>query len=321
LIKKAKEGVTVRFMYDAFGSKSIRRKMLKRLKDAGIKVFPFYKIFFIALANRINYRNHRKIIVVDGSIAFVGGINVADRYVNKGKKQKLFWRDTHVRIEGPGVQYLQYIFLCDWNFCSKEIVPPNDRLFPDPAKLPAKGNKVVQIASSGPDSDVPTILFSILQGINLAEKEVLISTPYFIPGDSIIDAIQSAALGGVDIKLLVPYKSDSGLTNAAAKSHYTDLLKAGVQIYMYKKGFMHAKTMVVDRKVSVIGTANMDTRSFDLNFEVNAIVYDTEVSEELADVFFEDLKDAELIDPEAWYNRPVLTQLVEKTAGLLSPIL
>ena len=311
----------MRFMYDAFGSMSIRKKLLNRLKEAGIKVYPFYKIIFIAFANRMNYRNHRKIIVVDGSIAYVGGINVADRYVNSEKKQKLFWRDTHLRIEGPGVRYLQYIFLCDWNFCSKEVVHPTDKLFPNPASLPVKGNKIVQIAASGPDSDVPTILFSLLQGINLAEKEVLIATPYFIPGDSMMDAIMSASLGGVIIKLLVPYKSDSALANAAAKSHYADLLRTGVEIYMYKKGFLHSKTMVIDRKVCVIGTANMDTRSFDLNFEVNAIVYDAEISEQLAQVFEEDLKDAERIVPEAWYNRPALTQLVEKTAGLLSPIL
>jgi len=321
LIRKAKQGVTVRFMYDDFGSRSIRKKLIKLLKEAGVKVFPFYRIVFILLANRLNYRNHRKIIVIDGQVAFVGGINVADKYVNKGKKNKLFWRDTHIRIEGPGVRYLQYVFLCDWNFCSKEGVMPNEKFFPLPSSLPVKGNKIVQIAASGPDSDVPTILFSMLQGINLAEEEVLIATPYFIPGDSILDSMMAAALGGVKVKLLVPGTSDSALVNAAAKSHYKDLLKAGVEIYLYNKGFMHSKTMVVDRKVGIVGTANMDFRSFDLNFEVNAIVYDKDVSEQLAQIFFEDLKEAEQIDPETWYNRPVHVQFLEKTAGLLSPIL
>lgn len=320
LIKKAKEGVTVRFMYDDFGSRSIRRKMAKRLKGEGIKVFPFYKIIFIAFANRLNYRNHRKILIVDGRIAFVGGINVSDRYVNK-ENPKLFWRDTHVRIEGPGVRYLQYIFLCDWHFCSKEMITPNEKLFPPIASLPKVGNKIVQIASSGPDSDVPTIQFSLLQGINLAEKEVLIATPYFIPGDSIMDSIRAAALGGVIVKLMVPGKSDSKLVNAAARSHYADLLKAGVEVYFYKKGFLHSKTMVIDRKASIVGTANMDYRSFDLNFEVNAIIYDVDFSEELAALFFEDLKECERINPEEWYNRPARIQLLEKTAGLLSPVL
>ena len=321
LIQKAKEGVTVRFMYDDFGSRSIRKRMIKKLKESGVKVFPFYKVHFILFANRLNYRNHRKIIVIDGRIAFVGGINVADRYVNSEKKKKLFWRDTHLRIEGPGVRYLQYIFLCDWNFCSKEVVQPSVKLFPSPDTLPVKGKKVVQIASSGPDSDIPTILYSMLQGINLAEKEVLIATPYFIPGDSIMDSLQAAALGGVKIILMVPGKSDSHLVNLAARSHYAVLLKAGVEVYMYRKGFLHSKTMVVDRKVSIVGTANMDYRSFDLNFEVNAIVYDTEFSEELAKVFFEDLKEAERVDPKLWNNRPVSIQLLEKTAGLLSPVL
>ena len=320
LIRKAKEGVTVRFMYDDFGSRSIRRKMAKRLKSSGIKVFPFYKIIFIAFANRLNYRNHRKILIVDGRIAFVGGINVSDRYVNK-KKNKLFWRDTHVRIEGPGVHYLQYIFLCDWHFCSKELITPNAQLFPPTASFPKIGNKIVQIAASGPDSDVPTILFSLLQGINLAEKEVLIATPYFIPGESIMDSIRAAALGGVVVKLLVPGKSDSILVNAAARSHYADLLKSGVEVYFYKKGFLHSKTMVVDRKVSIVGTANMDYRSFDLNFEVNAIIYDADFSEELATIFMDDLKEAERVNPEEWYNRPAHVQLLEKTAGLLSPVL
>lgn len=320
LIRKAQEGVTVRFIYDDFGSKSIRRKMAKRMLKSGVKVFPFYKIVFIAFANRLNYRNHRKIVIIDGKIAFVGGINVADRYVNK-EGQEIYWRDTHVRIEGPGVRYLQYIFMCDWNFCSKEIIEPSDKLFPPVASLPKKGNRVVQIASSGPDSDVPTILFSLLQGINLAEEELLIATPYFIPGDSIMDSLRAAALGGVKVKLMVPYKSDSILVNAAARSHYADLLKSGVEIYYYKKGFLHSKTMVVDRKVGIVGTANLDYRSFDLNFEVNAIIYDAEFSEELAATFIKDLEDCERIDPEKWYKRPAYIQLLDKTAGLLSPIL
>ena len=321
LIQKAQEGVIVRFMYDDFGSYWLRKKMVKRLKEAGVKIFPFYKINFIAFASRLNYRNHRKIVVVDGSVAFVGGINVADKYVNNAKKQKLFWRDTHLRIEGPGVRYLQYLFLCDWGFCSKENVKPDDKLFPDPESLPVKGNKFVQIAASGPDSDIPTILYSLLQGINLAEEEILITTPYFIPGDSIKDAMMSAALGGVIVKLLVPGESDSRLVNAAAKSHYADLLNAGIEIYLYKKGFVHAKTMVIDRKVAIVGSANMDYRSFDLNFEVNAIVYDRKIASELADVFEEDLKHAKRINAKAWNNRPVHIQLAEKTAGLLSPIL
>lgn len=322
LIQKVKEGVIVRFIYDDFGSRTIRKKLMPRLKEAGVHAFPFYRIIFIALANRLNYRNHRKIIVIDGSTAFVGGINVSDRYINNAEEpNKLFWRDTHLRIDGPGVLYLQYLFLCDWNFCANDHLHSDAMFFPRPSAFPVKGNKVVQIAASGPDSDTPTILFSLLQAINLATEEILITTPYFIPGESLIDALTVAALGGVAVKLLVPGVSDSVLVNAAARSYYGGLLKAGVEIYLYTKGFVHAKTLVTDRKIAIVGTANMDYRSFDLNFEVNAIVYDREVANELAAVFYADIAAAEKIDPIVWESRPVWKQLLEKTARLVSPLL
>ncbi|WP_152270397.1 cardiolipin synthase [Agriterribacter humi] len=322
LIQKVKEGVAVRFIYDDFGSRTIRKKLIPRLKEAGVHAFPFYRIIFIALANRLNYRNHRKIIVIDGSTAFVGGINVSDRYINNTEEpNKLFWRDTHLRIDGPGVLYLQYLFLCDWNFCANDHLHSDAMFFPRPSAFPVEGNKVVQIAASGPDSDTPTILFSLLQAINLATEEILITTPYFIPGESLIDALTVAALGGVAVKLLVPGVSDSVLVNAAARSYYGGLLKAGVEIYLYTKGFVHAKTLVTDRKIAIVGTANMDYRSFDLNFEVNAIVYDREVANELAAVFYADIAAAEKIDPIVWESRPVWKQLLEKTARLVSPLL
>ncbi len=322
LIQKVKEGVIVRFIYDDFGSHSIRRKLVPRLKANGIKAFPFLKVYFIAFANRLNYRNHRKIIVVDGKTAFVGGINVSDRYINKkGDTKKVFWRDTHLRIDGPGVQYLQYLFLCDWNFCANKKLQPDRFFFPPQQISSIGGDKIVQIAASGPDSDTPTILFSILQAINLATKEILITSPYFIPGESLLDALIIASLSGISIKLLVPGKSDSILVNAAARSYYGDLLKAGVEIYQYTKGFIHAKTLVADQKIAIVGTANMDYRSFDLNFEVNSIVYDTGIANELSNIFYEDLKDAIKIDADAWSNRPKIKQLMEKTARLFSPLL
>jgi len=322
LIQKAREGVAIRFIYDDFGSRSSRRKVVRRLRAAGVKIFPFYKMTLLALGIRVNYRNHRKIIVVDGRVAFVGGINVSDRYVNNPSgKTKLFWRDTHLRIEGPGVLYLQYLFLCDWNFCAKDNLEFNELFFPQISSWPVNGDKIVQIAGSGPDSDDPTILFSLLQAINLATEEILISTPYFIPGESILDALIVASLGGVSVKLLVPGVSDSVLVNAAARSYYGDLLEAGVEIYRYTKGFVHAKTTVVDRKIAIVGTANMDARSFELNFEVNAIVYDKEVADQLAAVFYEDIKDAGKIDAQQWQIRPWYKQVGEKAARLVSPLL
>jgi len=322
LCRKAQEGVTVRFIYDDFGSRTIRKKMVRRLRAAGAKAFAFHKIIFIALANRLNYRNHRKIIVVDGVVGFVGGINVSDRYINDPQRpQQLYWRDTHLRIEGPGVHYLQYLFLADWNFCANEQVQPDHSLFPKENIFHPKGNKIVQMAASGPDSDRPTILFSLLQAIHLAQEEILITTPYFIPGESIQEALIVSALGGLKVKLLVPGDSDSVFVNTAARSYYGELLKAGVEIYLYRKGFVHAKTMVTDSKVAIVGSANMDYRSFDLNFEVNAIVYDEEVAGKLRAIFYEDIKDAEMIDAAAWDARPWYLEMKEKTARLVAPML
>jgi len=319
LIKKATEGVQVRFIYDDFGSPSINKRLIKRMQEAGIEIHPFYKVHFYLLANRINYRNHRKIVVIDGHTGFVGGINVSDKYINEKADKKNFWRDTHLRIDGPGVFYLQYLFIADWNFCSEVNLNPENIHFTVEKKQ--TDNAYVQIVGSGPDSDQPSVLFSILQAIYLAKKEILITTPYFIPGDNIIDALRIAATSGLSVKLLVPGKGDSRLVNAAAKANYSDLLKAGVEIYCYNKGFVHAKTVVSDGMLSIVGTANMDYRSFELNFEVNALIYDNKFSEQLREVFFTDLKDAKKIDPKKWEKRSVLVLLAERIARLFSPAL
>ncbi|MEO8932867.1 MAG: cardiolipin synthase [Xanthomarina sp.] len=322
LIKKAEEGIEVRFIYDDFGSRSIRKKQVKRMREAGVKVFPFYKIKLIAFANRINYRNHRKIIVIDGHTSFVGGINVSDRYINsETNKNQVFWRDTHLKIEGPATWYLQYLFLCDWNFCAQDNMSLNDTLFPLKESFKPSHDKHVQITASGPDSDVPTIKFALLQAINLAEKEVLITTPYFIPSNSIMDALLISAKSGVQIKIIVPGDSDSKVVNAAACSYYAELLKSGVEIYRYQKGFVHAKTMVVDNEIAIVGTANMDVRSFDLNFEVNAMVYDEEISNQLRIAFYQDVAFSTKIDVKEWLQRPTIYRFLDKLARLFSPML
>ena len=323
LIRKVKSGVAVRFIYDDFGSRGIRKNISKKLKVAGIQVYPFYKIHFLRLANHLNYRNHRKIIVIDGRKAFVGGINISDRYINDDAypaKNKVFWRDTHLVLEGPGVQYLQYLFICDWNFCSGMPLENINQYFPAFSdKLP--GDKIVQIAASGPDSESPTVLYSLLYAIYQAQEEILVTTPYFIPEQSILDALVMAALGGVAVKLLVPEKGDSKLVELAANSYYEDLLDAGVKLFFYKKGFVHAKTIVVDKQLAIIGTANMDYRSFDLNFEVNAIVYDRGLAAQLADTFQSDLNDAVEIDKMAWPRRSRYKKFLENSARLVSPLL
>ncbi len=318
LIQKSKEGVEVRFIYDDFGSQSIKKGAEKKLKEAGVAVFPFHKVNFYLLANRINYRNHRKIVVIDGKTAFTGGINVADKYINNGKK-KLYWRDTHVRIDGPAVYYLQYLFITDWNFCCPDTLKTSAMYFTVPA--PVASGSFVQIAASGPDSYLPSVLYSILQAIYLAKKEILITTPYFIPGDSIIDALSIAAMSGLSVKLLAPGISDSKVVNAASKSYYNKLLEAGVEIYLYQKGFIHAKTMVTDSMLTIVGTANMDYRSFELNFEVNALIYDSAIAAQMRTTFFEDLANAKQINKEEWLSRPWYQQLPEKLARLFSPVL
>lgn len=321
LIQKAHEGVEVRFIYDDFGSFSIRKTLAKRLRKNGVNVFPFYRIRLLALANRLNYRNHRKIIVIDGLVSFVGGINISDKYTNDCRNNKIFWRDTHLKITGPATALLQHIFIGDWNFCSQKKLAVNRHYFPDYQSIPRSGDKVAQIVASGPDSDRPSIYYSIVKAIQSAKKEVLLTTPYFIPGETIMDALIIASLSGVKVKLLVPGISDSFFVNAASKSYYTDLLKAGVEVYLYTKGFVHAKTLVADRSFSIIGTANLDHRSFDLNFEVNAAIYDDAIAAELVQQFEHDLTTAEQLNIEHWLARSRFTQLLERIIRLVSPML
>ena len=321
LVVKAKEGVKVRLIYDAFGSRSIRRRFLRELISSGVEAYPFNRIRFQPLANRLNYRNHRKIIVVDGHLGFVGGINISDRYINDSKTEgrKIYWRDSHFRIDGPGVQYLQYLFFCDWNFCAHQKLQPGPAYFIDRPHVGA--NESVQIAASGPDSPTSTVMLSLLKAINLAKNEILLTTPYFIPGETILNALKVAALGGVSVRILAPGLSDSLLVNAAAWSYFDDLLRSGVEIFLYRKGFIHVKTMVVDDYISIVGTANMDYRSFDLNFEVNAVVYGEKLAGELRASFMNDLEDAEQIHASAWHRRPFFKKLAERIARLLSPLL
>ena len=322
LIKKAKEGVEVRFMYDDFGSHGLGKSFIQRLKRAGVQTAPFYKIKWYALASRINYRNHRKIIIIDGNVSFVGGINMSDKYRNDLEtKNRLYWRDTHLMITGQATAYLQYLFVCDWNFCSNTKLAYSEVYFPDTSQQEIIENDVVQIAASGPDSAQPLIFYSLLEAISCAKKSIYITSPYFIPGESLMDALIIAIQSGLDVKVLIPGISDSKMVNAAASAYYTELLQYGAKIYKYNKGFVHAKTMVIDNDLSIIGSANMDYRSFDLNFEVNAMVYSKNIANQLTVAFEDDLKVSEQIDKDSWINRPKYIHLWEKVVRLLSPFL
>ncbi len=320
LIKKAKEGVKVRFIYDDFGSKNLSKKFIKKMLNAGVEAVPFYKITFAYFANRLNYRNHRKILVVDGTVGYVGGINVSDKYYNNGKKD-LFWRDTHLKITGASVLNLQHIFLTDWNFCANQNVHFSANYFPITNQNQQYGEQLVQIIASGPDSKQPSIMYSLIQAILLSKKEIMITTPYFIPEKSFLDALKIAKLSGVSIKIIVPYSSDSAFVNATCKSYYEELLEVGIEIYLYQKGFVHAKTIVCDEFISIVGTANLDNRSFDLNFEVNAIVYDNVLAKELKSRFETDLKHSKKIDYDAWKSRPLHIKTIEKITHLFAPLL
>jgi cardiolipin synthase len=318
LIRKSRQGVKIRIIYDDFGS-DLGRPYLTSLQESGISAAPFFKVYFHLLASRNNYRDHRKIIIVDGTIAFTGGINIGDKYYNDpARPNKVYWRDTHLRIEGDAVKLFQYLFFLNWNFCCDEEIELNESYFP---VCDAGGRQLVQVAYSGPDSDRASIMLSYFAAINNAREYVYITTPYFIPNESILNALKKAALSKVDVRLLVPGLSDSKFVNAAAMSYYEELLEAGVRIYLYKKGFSHSKVVIVDHSLSMVGTANMDIRSFDLNFEVNAVVFDTETHRKLKDAYLLDLSDSIEIDVERWKRRPKARRMLESTCRLISALL
>lgn len=319
LKRKASEGVKIRFIYDDFGSHKVKRRKQDELRAAGIEAYPFYEIKIYALANRLNYRDHRKIIIVDGKVGYVGGINMSDKYTND-PPGKLFWRDTHIRLEGASVNNLQYHFIANWNFCSGQRLEVERAMFPADFSL-RTGEDLVQIVAGGPDYDRPTIMLSYFTAIVMAKKRIYITSPYFIPNTSIFNALLKAALSGKDVRLLLPGISDSRIVNAAAKSYFSELLNAGVRIFLYKKGFIHAKTILMDDYVSMVGTANMDVRSFDLNFEINAVVYSRRVNTELYDAFLNDLKDSEEVDVVQWSQRGRGAEFIDACARLLSPLL
>ena len=294
---------------------------MKALIESGIEAYPFYKLRWHLFASRINYRNHRKIIIVDGKVGYVGGINISDRYKNPNTYDN-YWRDTHLRIEGTAVLSLQQIFLADWNFCSGQHIQVNSDYFPiSDFSVDIFDQQIVQVVASGPDSDHPDIMYSMIQAIILAKEEIFITTPYFVPDEEFMGALKIARLSGVTIKLLVPGVSDSRIVNAVSNSYYGELLEIGVEVYKYHKGFVHAKTMVADTHLSVIGTANLDQRSFDLNFEINALVFDGNLAKQLRSTFLNDLEASKKLEYESWKKRPYLTRLLERSLRMLAPLI
>lgn len=317
LIRKAKAGVTVRLIYDDFGSHGIKKKIVKELRNGGVEAMPFYEIKFFFLANRYNYRDHRKIIIVDGKVGFLGGINISDKYIND-RPNPLFWRDTHLKLSGECIYSLQFLFISNWNFCCGKDLDLVQKFFPI---VTNQQKKLVQIVGSGPDSDRASIMLSFFTAIATAQKELFITSPYFVPNESILDAIKKAALSGVDVRILVPGISDSRFVNFASRAYYGELLLAGARIFLYKKGFIHAKTIAADDNLSIVGTANMDLRSFDLNFEAVAVIYDQQINNELKAAFHNDMIDSDEILVDEWLKRSKWIVLLEAVAKLVSPVL
>lgn len=316
LCQKAEEGVKVRVSFDAVGSK-ISFASKKKMKQSGVEFHSFMPVRFAKFTGKMNYRNHRKIAIIDGVIGYTGGINVSDNYLNYETK-KTYWRDTHIRIKGESVRSLQILFLTTWEFVSEKEISVVESYFP---KVNTTSNIDIQIAASGPDTDWANIMEAIFTAITNADKYIYITTPYFIPNDEIITAIQVAARCGIDVRLMIPKESDSWTAEHATNSYIDALLEADVKIYRYARGFVHAKTMVIDDIFCSIGTANMDYRSFNINFEVNALIYNETVSKDLKTIFLKDIKDSEQVQLEAWRNRSQFNKLQESFCRLWAPLL
>jgi len=316
LIQKAHEGVRVRMIYDYWGSFNLSKKFLKSLHDAKVFTGPFLPFRWkISMSNKINYRNHRKLLIVDGKIGFTGGLNVADRYIYGNKLG--IWRDTFVRFEGAAVHGLQLLFMIDWYFVDQNLLEGTN-YFPAPVEC---GKNLVQVVSSGPDTDWESIMQGIAAAIMSATKTVYIHSPYYMPTELVTGCIEMAALSGVDVRLMIPMKSDSRLSDASSFSYLGKSLEAGVRVFRYKTGFLHSKAIVVDDYISIIGSTNLDERSFDQNFEANAFVYDYETASKLKELFLKDMEHCEELSLEAWSNRKRRQKLKESFARLFSPLM
>lgn len=316
LMEKAREGVLVKVMYDHVGSFSARNRFFKRMHEAGVATHPFFRVNFPHLANRLNWRNHRKIVVVDGETGYIGGMNIADRYV-KGMEDGKVWRDTHFRIKGDIVESLIYSFAIDWNFLKKEPYVPDVKPIPNTLS----NNCGMQLLTGGPTEQWNNLALCFLRAIGGARRTILIQTPYFLPTDSLLNALQAAALSKIDVRIMIPDHPDSKLLRYASFSYVTQCLKAGIKVYLYEPGMLHAKAMIIDDTLVTCGSTNFDFRSFENNFEGNLIIYDEKVNRTMRDIFFSDLKSCRKLTLETWRKRPLPQRLFESLFRLVAPIL
>lgn len=319
LARKARQGVEVRVLFDSMGCRGMHRSDWARMERAGIQVAEFFPALLGKLQLRVNYRNHRKIAVIDGRIGFVGGFNVGREYLGKNKKFG-YWRDTHICIEGSAVTSLAVRFVLDWNYAARENLFLEDRLFEIPTYVRG-GRDPVQIISSGPDSSSQEIRDNYMRLIHMARKNIYIQTPYFIPDNDIRDALVIAAKSGIDVRIMIPCKPDHPFVYWATYSYIGEMIEAGARCYTYDNGFLHAKCMCVDGLVTCMGTANMDIRSFSLNFEVNAVVYSARTTEKLMEAFENDITRSTLVTRKNYEQRDLAVRVKEQFCRLLSPVL
>ena len=318
LEEKAAEGVEVRFLVDSMGSYKVTKRSLKNFTKNGGKFEIFFPGILPHVNTRINYRNHRKMVIIDGEYGYTGGFNVGDEYINENKHIG-FWRDTHIRIRGEAVNDLTNRFLLDWCYASGEEIDDFSKFYP---KNPIRdGDIAIQIVTSGPDHNEEYIKNAYMKMINNAKKYVYLETPYFVPDAPMLEALKLSALSGVDVRLIIQGKPDHIFMKWAASAYIGDLLNAGAKVYLYQNGFIHAKTIVADGKVCTVGTANMDMRSYCLNFEVNAFIYDDRVANNLETQFFKDIEDCKVMTKEEYDKRSIALRIRESIIRLISPIL
>ncbi len=317
LTQKAKEGLEVRLLVDALGGRSLSQQHFDDLKAAGGKVAMFFPLKLKWVNLKLNYRNHRKIVVIDGEIGYIGGFNVANEYVGKSKRFGN-WRDTHLRLVGGCVQDLDSRFVLDWRFASKEDLVMAHSFYP----LQETGSTTgVQILSCGPDSPNTEIRTAYLKMITSAKKSICIQTPYFIPDESILEALKMAAMSGVDVRVMIPCMPDHMFVYWATYCYAGILLNSGAKVYIYENGFLHAKTITVDDEISSVGSANFDIRSFTLNFEANAMIYDADIAVQMRQIFEEDMRCCRQLTRQAYRNRSLLIKFKESISRLLSELL
>lgn len=318
LTAKAADGVEVRFLYDHIGSSRLPGRFFKELRAAGGREAAFFPSRIPYLNLKINYRNHRKLAIIDGKTGYIGGFNIGDEYLGLSEHFGQ-WRDTHLKVQGSAVLQMQAQFLLDWNLAASGKIELSEIYFPDPRGVP--GHIGMQLVASGPDTEYQEIKNAYIKMIYGARSSVCLQTPYFVPDDSLLSALKVAALSGVEVSIMLPSKPDHFFVYWATQSYLGELLASGIKVYLYEKGFLHAKTLVVDSKVASVGTANLDIRSFKLNFEMNAFIYDSATAVKLMDIFRRDINDSRLLTTEAYDGRPLFNRFRESISRLLSPIL